>query len=182
MTLSATGKIAGRSMLKRLELVGFKSFADRTAFDFADGLTGIIGPNGSGKSNVVDAVRWVLGEQSAKSLRGGEMTDVIFNGSASRRTLGMAEVCMVFDNSKRQLASQADEVRLAKQIAMQANEIDRMQNIIDRFGAKATKASMAHSLEKRIDRLKASGPESAVARKTLKLRLPEPPHSARTVL
>ncbi len=77
---------------------------------------------------------------------------------------------------------EADEVRLAKQIAMQAKEIDRMQNIIDRFGAKATKASMAHSLEKRIDRLKASGPESAVARKTLKLRLPEPPHSARTVL
>ncbi|MCU1352504.1 MAG: putative transporter ATP-binding protein, partial [Acidimicrobiales bacterium] len=77
---------------------------------------------------------------------------------------------------------EADEVRLAKQIAMQAKEIDRMQNIIDRFGAKATKASMAHSLEKRIDRLKANGPESAVARKVLKLRLPDPPHSARTVL
>ena len=77
---------------------------------------------------------------------------------------------------------EADEVRLAKQIAMQAKEIDRMQHIIDRFGAKATKASMAHSLEKRIDRLKASGPESAVARKVLKLKLPEPPHSARTVL
>ncbi|MBX3284113.1 MAG: ABC-F family ATP-binding cassette domain-containing protein [Actinobacteria bacterium] len=79
-------------------------------------------------------------------------------------------------------AREADEVRLAKQIAMQAKEIDRMQNIIDRFGAKATKASMAHSLEKRIERLKASGPESSVARKTLKLRLPEPPHCARTVL
>jgi ATPase subunit of ABC transporter with duplicated ATPase domains len=79
-------------------------------------------------------------------------------------------------------AREADEVRLAKQIAMQAKEIDRMQNIIDRFGAKATKASMAHSLEKRIERLKASGPESTVARKVLKLRLPEPPHCARTVL
>jgi ATPase subunit of ABC transporter with duplicated ATPase domains len=77
---------------------------------------------------------------------------------------------------------EADEVRLAKQIAMQAKEIDRMQNIIDRFGAKATKASMAHSLEKRIDRLKATGPESTVARKVLKLRLPEPPHCGRTVL
>ncbi|MBY0230818.1 MAG: AAA family ATPase, partial [Gemmataceae bacterium] len=103
-------------MLKRLEMVGFKSFADRTAFEFADGLTGIIGPNGSGKSNVVDAVRWVLGEQSAKSLRGGEMTDVIFNGSASRRSLGMAEVALVFDNAARRLASEADEVRLARRV------------------------------------------------------------------
>src|SRR5437764_2921914 len=103
-------------MLKRLELVGFKSFADRTAFDFADGVTGIVGPNGSGKSNVVDAVRWVLGEQSAKSLRGGEMTDVIFNGSASRRSLGLAEVSMVFDNRKKVLATDADEVRVTRRV------------------------------------------------------------------
>src|SRR5215831_3621440 len=103
-------------MLKRLELVGFKSFADKTQFDFPAGVTGIIGPNGSGKSNVVDAVRWVLGEQSAKSLRGGEMTDVIFNGSASRRGLGMAEVSMLFDNRKRALATDAEEVQITRRV------------------------------------------------------------------
>src|SRR5271168_733624 len=103
-------------MLKRLELVGFKSFAEKTQFDFADGVTGIIGPNGSGKSNLVDAVRWVLGEQSARSLRGGEMTDVIFNGSASRRALGVAEVTLTFDNSRRVLTSEADEVQITRRV------------------------------------------------------------------
>src|SRR3954471_5117289 len=103
-------------MLKRLELVGFKSFADKTQFDFPAGVTGIVGPNGSGKSNVVDAVRWVLGEQSAKSLRGGEMADVIFNGSASRRSLGLAEVTLTFDNTRRTLATQTDEVQISRRV------------------------------------------------------------------
>ncbi|MFW6154932.1 MAG: chromosome segregation protein SMC [Planctomycetota bacterium] len=85
--------------LRQLSLCGFKSFADRTDFVFDDGVTCIVGPNGCGKSNVVDAVKWVFGEQSAKSLRGGEMMDVIFNGSSARRSAGMAEVTLEFDNS-----------------------------------------------------------------------------------
>lgn len=101
-------------MLKRLELIGFKSFADRTVFDFSAGITAVVGPNGSGKSNVVDAVKWVLGEQSAKSLRGGEMADVIFNGSTSRKGLSYAEVSLTFDNSKSQLATPHAEVRITR--------------------------------------------------------------------
>src|SRR6202163_3090598 len=103
-------------MLKRLELVGFKSFADKTQFDFANGITAVVGPNGSGKSNIVDAVRWILGEQSAKSLRGGEMADVIFNGSATRRGFGMAEVTMTFDNAGSHLATDTAEVQITRRV------------------------------------------------------------------
>jgi chromosome segregation protein len=86
--------------LKKLILSGFKSFADRTEFDFDEGVSCVVGPNGCGKSNIVDAVKWVLGEQSAKSLRGSEMQDVIFNGSATRKASGASEVTLVFDNSE----------------------------------------------------------------------------------
>ncbi|MGA2798467.1 MAG: AAA family ATPase, partial [Thermoguttaceae bacterium] len=86
-------------MLKALELVGFKSFADRTRFEFPPGITVVVGPNGSGKSNVVDAIKWVLGEQSVKSLRGKEMADVIFNGSGARRAINTAEITLTLDNS-----------------------------------------------------------------------------------
>lgn len=103
-------------MLKRLELIGFKSFADKTAFEFASGITAIVGPNGSGKSNVVDAVKWVLGEQSAKSLRGGAMADVIFNGSSTRKGLGLAEVSLIFDNSRKILAAESAEVRITRRV------------------------------------------------------------------
>lgn len=103
-------------MLKRLELVGFKSFADKTRLDFEPGISGIVGPNGSGKSNIVDAIRWILGEQSAKSLRGKEMADVIFNGSGTRRSLGMAEVSLYLDNTKQYLPINTEEVVLSRRV------------------------------------------------------------------
>ncbi|PLX85535.1 MAG: chromosome segregation protein SMC [Desulfuromonas sp.] len=85
--------------IKRLEIVGFKSFVDKVVLDFQQGVTGVVGPNGCGKSNIVDAIRWVMGEQNARHLRGRAMEDVIFGGSENRKPLGMAEVSMVFDNS-----------------------------------------------------------------------------------
>lgn len=103
-------------MLKQLELIGFKSFAERTIFEFGAGITAVVGPNGSGKSNVVDAIRWIMGEQSAKSLRGGGMTDVIFNGSATRKSLGMAEVSLTLDNTKRFLNVDADDVQITRRV------------------------------------------------------------------
>jgi chromosome segregation protein len=103
-------------MLKSLDLFGFKSFADRTRFDFAPGVTCVVGPNGSGKSNVVDSIKWILGDQSPKSLRGKEMTDVIFNGSGNRKPAPLAEALLNFDNSQRVLAIDADEVQVGRRI------------------------------------------------------------------
>ena len=102
--------------LKRLELYGFKSFAQRTTIEFNDGITGIVGPNGSGKSNIGDAVRWVLGEQSAKTLRGASMSDVIFNGTQKRKPLGYCEVSLVFDNEDGGLKTDLSEVVVTRRV------------------------------------------------------------------
>jgi chromosome segregation protein len=103
-------------ILKRLTATGFKSFADRTELDFGPGITGIVGPNGCGKSNVVDAIKWVLGEQSAKSLRGKQMMDVIFNGSGTRKSMSMAQVDLTFDNTDGTLPVDQTEVVVARRL------------------------------------------------------------------
>src|SRR5881409_4373848 len=91
--------------LDRMEILGFKSFYGRTRFDFPEGITAVVGPNGCGKSNIGDAIHWVLGEQSARTLRGGKMEDVIFAGTESRGAHGMAEVSLHFESSNGDLPS-----------------------------------------------------------------------------
>lgn len=103
-------------LLRKLEAYGFKSFAEKTELEFGRGITAIVGPNGSGKSNISDAIRWALGEQSLRTLRGSKMEDVIFAGSANRRQLGVAEVSLVFDNSDGKLPLDFNEVRITRRV------------------------------------------------------------------
>lgn len=114
--------------LKRIELHGFKSFADKSVIEFQPGITGIVGPNGCGKSNISDAVRWVLGEQSVKSLRGSNMSDVIFNGSEDRKAQNVAEVTLVFDNEDRFMNVDYNEVELTRRLYRQNNEAEYLIN------------------------------------------------------
>ena len=102
--------------LKSIAMQGFKSFANNTILQFHDDSTGVVGPNGSGKSNVGDAVRWVLGEQSAKQLRGGNMQDVIFSGTETRKPLGYASVAITLDNSDHKLNVDFEEVTVMRRL------------------------------------------------------------------
>lgn len=126
--------------LKSLEISGFKSFADDTKIEFEDGVTGIVGPNGSGKSNISEAIRWVLGEQSAKNLRGSRMPDVIFNGSSKRKPLNRARVTMILDNSDHYLKTEYTEINVTRKLfrngesSYQLNGQDcRLKDILNLF-------------------------------------------------
>jgi chromosome segregation protein len=119
--------------LKTLEIHGFKSFADKTVFEFAQGVTGIVGPNGCGKSNVVDAIRWVLGETSAKALRGGEMADVIFNGTEKRKPLGMAEVTLTMADCEESLKVDFNEVSITRRVFRDGRSEYRINNTLCRL-------------------------------------------------
>ncbi|WP_102271493.1 chromosome segregation protein SMC [Cytobacillus massiliigabonensis] len=126
--------------LKRLDVVGFKSFAERIMVDFVPGVTAVVGPNGSGKSNITDAIRWVLGEQSAKSLRGAKMEDIIFSGSDSRKALNFAEVTLTLDNEDQRLPIDYNEVSVTRRVYRSGEseflinkQSCRLKDIIDLF-------------------------------------------------
>ncbi|MGX6978433.1 chromosome segregation protein SMC [Vagococcus elongatus] len=126
--------------LKRIELAGFKSFAERTIIEFDQGLTAVVGPNGSGKSNITDGIRWVLGEQSAKNLRGGKMPDVIFSGTAKRKPLNIAEVTLVLNNESHYLPLDFSEVSVTRRLNRNGEsdyyinkQSCRLKDIVDLF-------------------------------------------------
>ena len=126
--------------LKRIEIAGFKSFAEKTTIDFHEGVTAVVGPNGSGKSNITEAIRWVLGEQSAKSLRGGRMNDIIFAGTDSRKPLNFAEVTLVLENEDRFLPLDFTEINITRRLHRNGDsefylnkQTCRLKDIVDLF-------------------------------------------------
>ncbi len=126
--------------LKKIEIAGFKSFADKTTIEFVNGVTAVVGPNGSGKSNITEAIRWVLGEQSAKSLRGGRMNDVIFAGSESRKPLNLAEVTLILENEDHFLPLDFSEISITRRLHRNGDsefylnkQACRLKDIVDLF-------------------------------------------------
>ncbi|MEZ6135486.1 MAG: AAA family ATPase [Pirellulaceae bacterium] len=156
-------------MLIALELAGFKSFADKTRFDFPDGITVIVGPNGSGKSNVVDAIKWVLGAQSAKALRGKDMIDVIFKGSSGsgRKAANSAEATLVFDNTGKQLAIDSEEVHVTRRVYRSGegeylinNQACRLKDIRDLFRGTGVGVDAYSLIEQgKVDRMLQASPK-----------------------
>jgi chromosome segregation protein len=155
-------------MLKSLELFGFKSFAERTLFEFAHGVTCVVGPNGSGKSNVVDSIKWILGDQSAKSLRGKEMSDVIFNGSTSRKPSQFAEATLTFDNAKGILPLDAREIQIGRRLYRSGDSeyllngnVVRLKDVRDLLlGTGAGTAAYSIIEQGRVDQILQSNPVS----------------------
>ncbi len=153
--------------LKSLSLHGFKSFADKTHFEFHTGVTGIVGPNGCGKSNVVDAIRWVLGETSAKALRGEEMADVIFNGTDKRKAVGMAEVTLTMADCESSLGVDYNEVAITRRVFRDGRSEYRMNNTLCRLkdihelfaGTGVGRAAYSIMAQGQIDMLLSSKPE-----------------------
>src|SRR6059058_1613758 len=153
--------------LQSLELLGFKSFADKTLLNFHEGVTAIVGPNGCGKSNVLDAVRWVLGEQSAKSLRGDEMADVIFNGSETRKPIGFAEVSLTFTDCAEELGIDWHDVRVTRRVYRDGNSeyllnktLCRLRDIQSLFADTGIARSAYSMMEQgKIDMILSSRPE-----------------------
>ena len=153
--------------LQSLELFGFKSFADKTVFNFHEGVTAVVGPNGCGKSNVLDAVRWVLGEQSAKALRGGEMADVIFSGTDSRKAVGYAEVSLMFTDCATELGVDWHDVRVTRRVYRDGlseyllnKTVCRLKDIQSLFADTGVGRSAYSIMEQgRIDQILSSRPE-----------------------
>src|SRR6201993_4780230 len=153
--------------LESLELFGFKSFADKTTFNFHEGVTAIVGPNGCGKSNLLDAIKWVLGEQSAKSLRGGEMADVIFNGTDNRKPLSFAEVSLTFTDCASELNVDWHDVRVTRRVYRDGNSeyllnktVCRLKDIQNLFADTGVARSAYSMMEQgKIDMILSSRPE-----------------------
>ena len=164
----ACSLIGGLPMhFKRLEIIGFKSFRDRTVLEFEPGVTAIVGPNGCGKSNISDAIRWVLGEQSAKNLRGSSMEDVIFNGTQWDEPLGLAEVSLTLSNEKKFLPIEYDEVTITRRIFRSGeseyliNHVPvRLRDVVELvMGTGLGQISYAHMAQGKIDEILSARPE-----------------------